>query len=89
MSHSLTSLKGIGQGTTKGVIRGDTRSLDCSSCSRMAVFTIFKGFEPFVLYGALELTHRVVVLLARCPDSYEIQMGGNATLATVCWGFRW
>ena len=31
MSHSLNSLKGIIWGTTIGVIKGDTRSLDYSS----------------------------------------------------------
>ena len=31
MNHSLNSLKGIRKGTTMGVIKGDTRSLDCSS----------------------------------------------------------
>ena len=47
MSHSLNSLKagyiGIIQGTTIGVIKGDTRSLDygsygmrCADCSKLA-----------------------------------------------------
>ena len=81
MSYSLNSLKGVTQGiisgTTIGLIRGDTRSLDYSSYG-----------HPLSLGGG----GGCVVLGEQCEDAREIMLAnrhqGSAVIILMGLGFR-
>ena len=93
MSHSLNSLKGdiwgIRKGTTIGVIKGDTRSLDYSSYGN-PVFSIHSNLklsESFITIRGLEsptrspmvvALHNLLPKTAKPCTSYRRKPSGNA-----------